>query len=71
VDVCDGGRSVVLLDRAVTEDLARACRDAGPVSGSRAVLAPEATRREEGTPEEVVGLVAGKPGVDARLEMEA
>lgn len=71
VEVCDGGRRVVLLDRVVTEDLARTWRDAGPVSGSRPVLAPEATRREVGTPEEVVGLAAGNPGVDARLEMEA
>ncbi|EAQ89184.1 hypothetical protein CHGG_05803 [Chaetomium globosum CBS 148.51] len=30
VEACDGGRRVVLLDRVVTEDLARACRRCGP-----------------------------------------
>lgn len=32
VNVCDGGRRVLVLDRVVTEDLARVCRIPGPAS---------------------------------------
>jgi hypothetical protein len=67
MEVCDGGRSVVTLERLVTDDLARMCRIPGPGPGpASGVLAPETARREAGTPEEVVGLtpaVVTDPGV--------
>jgi hypothetical protein len=65
MEVCDGGRSVVTLERLVTDDLARMCRMPGPGPAS-GVLVPETARREAGTPEEVVGLtpaVVTDPGV--------
>jgi hypothetical protein len=70
VDVCDGGRSVVTLERLVTDDLARMCRIPGPGPAS-AVLAPETARLEVGTPEEVVGLtplVVTDPGVRVAVD---
>jgi hypothetical protein len=70
VEVCDGGRRVVALERVVTDDLARACRG---LSGPWPTLAPDTTRRAVGTPEEVVGLgpaIVAPPDVAGRLEVD-
>jgi hypothetical protein len=73
VEVCDGGRRVVALERVVTEDLARACRGPGALSGPWPALAPDTTRRAVATPEEVVGLcpaIAVPPAVAGRVEVD-
>jgi hypothetical protein len=71
-EVWDGGRSVVALDKAVTEDFARAW----PPGLLGPVVAPDATRaREVGTPEDVVGRTAegalvSAPDAAGRVEMD-